>query len=159
MKNRFLFLATIFILLLFSGCKNSKTLPVLIEFQPPQIVDYDNYLTDSSLLVMFVDSTKIYLKRNRVPSFLLNECLDIEYDQFSIANKYVSIRYTLFQNLNLKEIKKLLKLSKKYDLIKECSKESSFLFYHVDNNSFQFKNSEKSTLQLLKERFLELEKR
>ena len=154
-----MFLATIFILLLFSGCKNSKTLPVLIEFQPPQIVDYDNYLTDSSLLVMFVDSTKIYLKRNRVPSFLLNECLDIEYDQFSIANKYVSIRYTLFQNLNLKEIKKLLKLSKKYDLIKECSKESSFLFYHVDNNSFQFKNSEKSTLQLLKERFLELEKR
>lgn len=68
-------------------------------------------------------------------------------------------RYELFQNLNLKEIKKLLKLSKKYDLTKECSKKSSFLSYHVDNSSFQFKNSEKSTLQLLKERFLELEKR
>lgn len=154
-----MFLATIFILFLFSSCKNSKALPEIIELQTPQIVDYDTYPSDSSLLVMFVDSTKIYLKRNRVPSFLLNECLDIKYDKFSIANKYVSIRYALFQNLNLNEIKKLLKLSKKYDLTKECFKKSSFLSYHVDNSSFQFKNSEKSTLQLLKERFLELEKR
>jgi hypothetical protein len=69
------------------------------------------------------------------------------------SHTFISTRYMLFEQLTARELRKIWKLSKKYDLSQTCNRNASFVLMMSECKSTdQIEHSKKSTLQLLQER-------
>jgi hypothetical protein len=135
------------------GCHSPKVL-AMVEFEEPIIDDSEiNFHDREVFFPVFLDSLKGELRKGKLPSFLLDECLDMHYSYELTSHTFISTRYILFEQLTARELRKIWKLSKKYDLSQTCNRNASFVLMMSECKSTdQIEHSKKSTLQLLQER-------
>lgn len=135
------------------GCHSGKEI-AMVEFAEPLINDSEMvYHNREVFFPMFLDSLKGELRKGKLPSFLLDECLDMHYSYELTSHTFISTRYMLFEQLTARELRKIWKLSKKYDLSQTCERNASFILIMPECKSTdQIDYSKKSTLQLLQER-------
>jgi hypothetical protein len=134
------------------GCHSGKAI-TMVEFEEPVINDSEmGYHNRGMFFPVFLDSLKGELKKGKLPSFLLDECLDMHYSYDLTSHTFISTRYMLFEQLTARELKELWKLSKKYDLSQTCERNASFVLMTGCKTTDQIELSQKSTLQLLEER-------
>lgn len=134
------------------GCQSPKEIE-LVKFEEPLIDDTEiNFHEREIFFPLFLDSVKSELKKGKLPIFLLDECLDLNFPYELTSHTFISTRYMLFEQLTQRELKRLLKLSKNYDLSKTCSRNASYVLMPNCKMTNQIENSKKSTLCLLHER-------
>jgi hypothetical protein len=125
----------------------------LVQFEEPNIEDSEiNFHDREVFFPLFIDSLKSELRKGSLPNFLFDECLDMHYSYELTSHTFISTRYMLFEQLTSWELKRLWKLSKKYDLTKTCNRNASFVLMQGCKTTDQIEHSKKSTLQLLQER-------
>lgn len=125
----------------------------LVQFEEPIIDDsVINFHDREVFFPLFLDSIKKELRKGSLPVFLLDECLDMHYSYELTSHTFISTRYMLFEQLTARELNRLWKLSKKYNLTKTCERNASFVLMPGCKTTDQIELSEKSTLQLLEER-------
>jgi hypothetical protein len=137
---------------LFLGCNSQKEIG-LVKFEDPIIDDSEiNFREREIFFPLFLDSLKGELRKGKLPIFLLDECLDMKYPYELTSHTFISTRYMLFEQLTERELKRLFKLSKEYDLSKICSRNAFYVLMTGCKTNDQIENSKKSTLCLLQER-------
>lgn len=146
--------------LIFTGCINSqKLIKNDVTFQEPVIEDIPFYDSSPDIFIpIFLDSIRLGLRKGYLPTFMLDECLDIHRPYEYSSHTFTSTRYILFQKLNRQEIKKMLNLSKRYNLAKQCKSDASNILINSNCTGSQVENSKKSTLDLLHERWKEFDR-
>ncbi len=135
------------------GCHSPKVI-AMVDFEEPVINDSEmDYHDREVFFPVFLDSLKGELRKGKLPSFLLDECLDMHYSYELTSHTFISTRYMLFEQLTARELRKIWKLSKKYDLSQTCERNASFILMMPECKSTdQIEHSKKSTIQLLQER-------
>jgi hypothetical protein len=115
--HRFSFI--FFLMVCFGNKMYAQKVIELVQFEEPIIEDSEiNFHDRTVFFPLFLDFLKSELRKGSLPNFLFDESFDMHYSYELTSHTFISTRYMLFEQLTSKEVKRLWKLTKKYDLTK-----------------------------------------
>lgn len=99
--------------------RDVPAMPKELELELPERITFNR----SEIISDYLDILDQYLKKDSIPEFILNECLDkinMHYCKLN-SHQYISLRYDLLDSLSCDDLEKLMKYKENPKLNSVCN--------------------------------------